>query len=72
MLCTLVDTIIYGSVCVSTLNFGWCVYWLMCVCVCVQEGSLDVGSMSKTPPTRTGITFEVGAQLEARDSLKNW
>ncbi|KAM3621792.1 uncharacterized protein V6R79_016068 [Siganus canaliculatus] len=28
--------------------------------------------MSKTPPTRRGITFEVGAQLEARDSLKNW
>lgn len=37
-----------------------------------QEGSLDVGSMSKTPPNRRGITFEVGAQLEARDSLKNW
>ncbi|XP_030275908.1 PHD finger protein 20 isoform X2 [Sparus aurata] len=28
--------------------------------------------MSKTPPTRRGISFEVGAQLEARDSLKNW
>ncbi|XP_026204384.1 PHD finger protein 20 isoform X2 [Anabas testudineus] len=28
--------------------------------------------MSKTPPNRRGITFEVGAQLEARDSLKNW
>lgn len=38
----------------------------------VQEGSLDVGSMSKTPPNRRGISFEVGAQLEARDSLKNW
>ncbi|XP_033939229.1 PHD finger protein 20-like isoform X1 [Pseudochaenichthys georgianus] len=37
-----------------------------------QEGSLDVGSMSKTPPNRRGISFEVGAQLEARDSLKNW
>ncbi|MEQ2307456.1 hypothetical protein AMECASPLE_018380, partial [Ameca splendens] len=37
-----------------------------------QEGGLDVGSMSKTPPNRRGITFEVGAQLEARDSLKNW
>ncbi|XP_061688703.1 PHD finger protein 20 isoform X3 [Syngnathoides biaculeatus] len=37
-----------------------------------QEESLDVGSMSKTPPNRRGITFEVGAQLEARDSLKNW
>ncbi|XP_058488017.1 PHD finger protein 20 isoform X1 [Solea solea] len=37
-----------------------------------QESSLDVGSMSKTPPNRRGITFEVGAQLEARDSLKNW
>lgn len=37
-----------------------------------QEGCLDVGSMSKTPPNRRGITFEVGAQLEARDSLKNW
>ncbi|XP_026024564.1 PHD finger protein 20 isoform X3 [Astatotilapia calliptera] len=36
------------------------------------EGCLDVGSMSKTPPNRRGITFEVGAQLEARDSLKNW
>lgn len=34
--------------------------------------SLDVASMSKTPPNRRGITFEVGAQLEARDSLKNW
>lgn len=42
------------------------------VCVCIQEGCLDVGSMSKTPPNRRGITFEVGAQLEARDSLKNW
>ncbi|XP_029989611.1 PHD finger protein 20 isoform X2 [Sphaeramia orbicularis] len=28
--------------------------------------------MSKKPPNRRGITFEVGAQLEARDSLKNW
>ncbi|KAI1892787.1 hypothetical protein AGOR_G00137120 [Albula goreensis] len=28
--------------------------------------------MTKTPPNRRGITFEVGAQLEARDSLKNW
>lgn len=28
--------------------------------------------MSKTPPNRRGITFEVGAPLEARDSLKNW
>ncbi|CAG5983927.1 unnamed protein product [Menidia menidia] len=28
--------------------------------------------MSKAPPNRRGITFEVGAQLEARDSLKNW
>uniref|UniRef100_A0A3P8WSS3 Tudor domain-containing protein n=1 Tax=Cynoglossus semilaevis TaxID=244447 RepID=A0A3P8WSS3_CYNSE len=26
----------------------------------------------KTPPDRAGITFEVGAQLEARDRLKNW
>ncbi|XP_077459370.1 PHD finger protein 20-like isoform X1 [Stigmatopora argus] len=37
-----------------------------------MEESLDVGSMNKTPPNRRGITFEVGAQLEARDSLKNW
>nr|XP_057922526.1 PHD finger protein 20 isoform X2 [Doryrhamphus excisus] len=37
-----------------------------------QEESLDVCSMSKTPPNRRGITFEVGAQLEARDSLKHW
>ncbi|XP_016348482.1 PHD finger protein 20-like isoform X2 [Sinocyclocheilus anshuiensis] len=29
-------------------------------------------SMSKSPPHRRGITFEVGAQLEARDTLKNW
>ncbi|XP_038865448.1 PHD finger protein 20-like [Salvelinus namaycush] len=28
--------------------------------------------MSKTPPNRRGITFEVGATLEARDALKNW
>ncbi|KAM6947469.1 PHD finger protein 20 isoform 2-T3 [Lycodopsis pacificus] len=28
--------------------------------------------MSKTPPNRRGISFEVGAQLEARDTLKNW
>ncbi|XP_017342813.3 PHD finger protein 20b isoform X1 [Ictalurus punctatus] len=28
--------------------------------------------MTKTPPNRRGITFEVGAPLEARDSLKNW
>ncbi|XP_045911438.1 PHD finger protein 20-like isoform X2 [Micropterus dolomieu] len=26
----------------------------------------------KTPPDRSGITFEVGAQLEARDRHKNW
>ncbi|KAM8868080.1 PHD finger protein 20-like isoform 1-T1 [Synchiropus picturatus] len=37
-----------------------------------EEGSLDEGSMSKKPPNRRGISFEVGAQLEARDSLKNW
>ena len=55
-----------GVVCVLLVNV--CV----CVCVCVQEGSLDVGSMSKTPPNRRGISFEVGAQLEARDNLKNW
>ncbi|KAJ8370639.1 hypothetical protein SKAU_G00106670 [Synaphobranchus kaupii] len=28
--------------------------------------------MTKTPPNRRGITFEVGAPLEARDTLKNW
>lgn len=28
--------------------------------------------MTKTPPNRRGITFQVGAALEARDSLKNW
>ncbi|XP_038154317.1 PHD finger protein 20-like isoform X2 [Cyprinodon tularosa] len=26
----------------------------------------------KTPPDRSGITFEIGAQLEARDRQKNW
>lgn len=48
------------------------VYVLVNVYVYVQGGGLDVGSMSKTPPNRRGISFEVGAQLEARDSLKNW
>ncbi|XP_041748383.2 PHD finger protein 20 isoform X2 [Coregonus clupeaformis] len=33
---------------------------------------VDVGMMGKTPPNRRGITFEVGATLEARDTLKNW
>ncbi|XP_031423241.1 PHD finger protein 20 isoform X2 [Clupea harengus] len=33
---------------------------------------VEESSMNKTPPNRRGITFEVGAQLEARDSLKNW
>ncbi|XP_025070445.1 PHD finger protein 20 isoform X7 [Alligator sinensis] len=28
--------------------------------------------MTKHPPNRRGISFEVGAQLEARDRLKNW
>ncbi|XP_062871672.1 PHD finger protein 20b isoform X2 [Trichomycterus rosablanca] len=28
--------------------------------------------MTKTPPDRLGITFEIGAPLEARDSLRNW
>uniref|UniRef100_A0A8C5RQS7 PHD finger protein 20 n=1 Tax=Laticauda laticaudata TaxID=8630 RepID=A0A8C5RQS7_LATLA len=28
--------------------------------------------MKKHPPNRRGINFEVGAQLEARDRLKNW
>ncbi|XP_069508349.1 PHD finger protein 20 isoform X2 [Ambystoma mexicanum] len=28
--------------------------------------------MTKNPPNRRGITFEVGAQLEARDRLKKW
>ncbi|XP_040186575.1 PHD finger protein 20 isoform X7 [Rana temporaria] len=28
--------------------------------------------MTKHPPNRRGITFEVGAQLEARDRLKKW
>ncbi|KAK3547735.1 hypothetical protein QTP86_028532, partial [Hemibagrus guttatus] len=32
----------------------------------------EAHSMTKTPPHRRGITFEVGAALEARDSLKNW
>ncbi|CAB1335985.1 unnamed protein product [Coregonus sp. 'balchen'] len=33
---------------------------------------LNVSMMTKTPPNRRGIYFKVGAQLEARDSLKNW
>ncbi|KAI4877243.1 hypothetical protein NFI96_014299, partial [Prochilodus magdalenae] len=40
----------------SFTNRGWC----------------EASSMTKTPPHRRGITFEVGAPLEARDSLKNW
>ncbi|XP_063104504.1 PHD finger protein 20 isoform X2 [Cavia porcellus] len=28
--------------------------------------------MTKHPPNRRGISFEIGAQLEARDRLKNW
>ncbi|XP_022538372.2 PHD finger protein 20 isoform X2 [Astyanax mexicanus] len=28
--------------------------------------------MSRTPPAKRGIRFEVGASVEARDSLKNW
>ena len=43
-----------------------------CICVHLQEATIDEGNMSKTPPNRRGINFEVGAQLEARDSLKNW
>ncbi|KAL6482643.1 hypothetical protein MHYP_G00075150 [Metynnis hypsauchen] len=35
-------------------------------------GWCEASSMTKTPPHRRGITFEVGAPLEARDSLKNW
>lgn len=34
--------------------------------------ALSVCMQMKTPPDRAGITFEVGAQLEARDRLKNW
>lgn len=56
--------------CVFLLVF--LIFWLVYSSVYVQDRSLDVGSMNKTPPTRSGITFEVGAQLEARDSLKNW
>ncbi|MGH0132743.1 UNVERIFIED_CONTAM: hypothetical protein FKN15_062268 [Acipenser sinensis] len=28
--------------------------------------------MSKKPPNRPGITFEVGARVEARDYLQKW
>ncbi|KAL1021179.1 hypothetical protein UPYG_G00009830 [Umbra pygmaea] len=28
--------------------------------------------MPRTPPNKSGISFAVGAQLEARDTLKNW
>ncbi|XP_055773278.1 PHD finger protein 20-like isoform X6 [Salvelinus fontinalis] len=38
----------------------------------VSFAEVDVDTMSKTPPNRRGITFEVGATLEARDALKNW
>ncbi|XP_076860586.1 PHD finger protein 20 isoform X2 [Brachyhypopomus gauderio] len=37
-----------------------------------MEHSRKSNSMSKTPPNRRGITFEVGAAVEACDSLKNW
>ncbi|MEQ2250909.1 hypothetical protein ILYODFUR_005791 [Ilyodon furcidens] len=36
------------------------------------EEQLRSRSEMKTPPDRSGITFEVGAQLEARDRQKNW
>lgn len=77
MVCKILDSHLYCELCVVYHRSNWCfcgwyVNWCACVCVCVQEESLDVGSMSKTPPNRRGITFEVGAQLEARDSLKNW
>ncbi|XP_039591461.1 PHD finger protein 20b isoform X2 [Polypterus senegalus] len=37
-----------------------------------NDSNLNIWKMSKKPPNRRGISFEVGAQLEARDSLKNW
>ncbi|TRY54063.1 hypothetical protein DNTS_034493, partial [Danionella cerebrum] len=40
--------------------------------LCGEGGCVYVASMTKSPPNRRGIKFEVGAQLEARDSLKNW
>ena len=45
---------------------------IRCICMHLQEATIDEGNMSKTPPNRRGINFEVGAQPEARDSLKNW
>ncbi|KAF7644780.1 hypothetical protein LDENG_00215890 [Lucifuga dentata] len=33
---------------------------------------LCCGLKMRTPPQRSGVTFEVGAQLEARDQQKNW
>lgn len=35
-------------------------------------GASPIFTMTRTPPNRRGIKFEVGAPLEARDSLKNW
>ncbi|XP_071314858.1 PHD finger protein 20-like isoform X2 [Trachinotus anak] len=37
-----------------------------------EECSVEVSPEMKTPPERSGITFKVGAQLEARDRHKNW
>lgn len=38
----------------------------------ITDRFLSVFLQMKTPPDRSGITFEVGAQLEARDRHKNW
>lgn len=56
--------LLYHALCLN----GVLLDWVLMSCRPV----VNVSRMTKTPPHRRGITFEVGAQLEARDSLKNW
>ncbi|XP_059579705.1 PHD finger protein 20-like protein 1 isoform X1 [Alligator mississippiensis] len=37
-----------------------------------KEKRIDITKMSKKPPNRPGITFEIGARLEALDYLQKW
>ncbi|XP_040210920.1 PHD finger protein 20-like protein 1 isoform X1 [Rana temporaria] len=38
----------------------------------VEGGMMEEVRMSKNPPIRPGITFEIGARLEAQDYLQKW
>ncbi|XP_062321543.1 PHD finger protein 20-like protein 1 isoform X4 [Osmerus eperlanus] len=51
-----------------------CIFLLSNVLAKTQNISLGIDSlkMSKKPPNRPGISFEVGARVEAQDYLKKW